>query len=431
MLRRVIVSSILAIILIAIGVAVAARLIATKPKPPTGGEPTPLLTVRATEIQPETVIQPITAYGTARAQRAISINAQVAGEITHVSPRFEAGAPVEQGDLLVRIDDREYQANLQRTRAQLAAAQAALERVDVEQQNIDNLIAIARRELELAEREYNRVRDLLEAGTSTPREADQFRLAYEQATRTLRGLENQRAILPKTRAERRATLDLRRAEVAVAELSLERTQILAPFTGKLDEVHVELGTRVQPGARICDLIDPSRVEIQLQLPVSQRSLLQTGADCQLQLENSPLTTWNGSIARIAPRADEQTRSFAAYVDVNNAEQNSPLLPGTFVRAIVNGPTLRDVVVVPRGAIQQDHVFVWNEGRARKRPISLDRRIRERAVVRGLQPGDVLITSNFDTLYDGAPVDIRLTDVAADVAADSPEPRPTPQQPSTP
>jgi multidrug efflux pump subunit AcrA (membrane-fusion protein) len=113
--------------------------------------------------------------------------------------------------------------------------------------------------------------------------------------------------------------------------------------------------------------------------------------------------WHGAVARIAPSADERLRTFALYVEVLNPTQAVPLMPGMFVRAQIDGPTLRDVLLVPRGAVRQDQVFVCRGGRAQACRVAVEQTLLERCVIGGLAPGEVVITSNLDVLYDGAPV----------------------------
>jgi multidrug efflux pump subunit AcrA (membrane-fusion protein) len=137
----------------------------------------------------------------------------------------------------------------------------------------------------------------------------------------------------------------------------------------------------------------------------------------------PGVSWQGQVKRIAPAASEATRTFELFVEVNNTEQVHELVPGFFVRAEIEGPTLTDVLVVPRGSVQQSKVFVYQNGQARKRGVQVARVLRDRSVVTGIRSGDVVITSNLDALYEGAPV--RLAGVPSP-GEDRTSPTPTSQ-----
>lgn len=422
MRRQLIISLILIAALLGIGGGLTALLIRTAPQPPTSDTERPALLVRGLELSPQTVVEPIVGYGTARADRYAWIAAQVSGEVVELNPNLRVGASVDAGELLLRIDDREYQHRLARAHSLLAADQAELQRLVVEEENVDRLIEIATTELEIGQREYERVLGLFEAGQAPRRELDVARQNHERARRTLRVLENQKALLPPQRAVQLATRDLHRADVGLAELDVERCRVGAPFRGRLEAVEVEIGERVSIGTRLVALLDPDLIEVPIELPVSLRDRVADRAACRLRLESNPDATWSGQIVRIAPSAAQATRTFSLFVEVDNTRQQQPLMPGTFVRAQIDGPTWRDVLIVPRGVIQQGHVYVYNGGLALRRAVTISRHLLDRTVVRGLKPGETVITSNLDALFDGAPVRIQQREtVAADPDGDSDEP----------
>ncbi len=425
MRRQIVISLLLVVVLLGGGAGVGALLVRTAPQPPTNPTERPALLVRGLELRPQTVVEPIVGYGTARADRQARIATQVSGEVVELSPKLHVGELVEEGELLVRIDEREYQRQLERARSLLAADQAQLEQLSVQEQNVDRLIAIATTELEIAQREHQRVLDLFEAQQAPRRELDLARQGLEQARRELQTLENQKALFPQQRAVLLANRDLHQADAGLAELYLERCRIHAPFRGRLETVDVEIGERVGVGTRLFALLDPDLIEVPIELPVSLRDRVATGAKCELRLESNRDAAWSGQVARIAPSAAQATRTFSLFVEVDNTRQvdsvasglrarraqpregqapaEPPLMPGLFLRARIDGPVWRDVLVVPRGVIQQDHVFLYNDGLARRRAVRIERYLFDQALISGLSVGDIVITSNLDALHDGAPV----------------------------
>jgi multidrug resistance efflux pump len=308
--------------------------------------------------------------------------------------------------LLVRIDDREYREQLARAESMLAADRATLAQTNVEENNLKRMLELAQSELEIAQREHERVRGLLEQRVSTPREYDEALNALKLARRTAQTFENQLALIPDRRLEKAAGVSLRQAEAALARLNVERCTIAAPFTGRIDRVQVEIGERVAPGTALVSLMDPTLVEIPIELPISQRPSVQTGAACALTLESREDSIWTGRVARIAPAASMTLRTFEVFVEVDNRDQPVALMPGMFVQARIDGRTLENVMAVPRGSIQSDRVYVLKDGTARQRVIEIERRLIDLAIVRGLAPGDMVITSNLDALEEGVPVLLR-------------------------
>ena len=123
------------------------------------------------------------------------------------------------------------------------------------------------------------------------------------------------------------------------------------------------------------------------------------------------------MSRIAPVADERTRTFAVYIDLDNTTQEYPVLPGTFLRVIVDGPTHRDALLVPRGAVRNGQVLIAEGNVVRRRRIEVAGLIGDKIrVASGLSRGDRVITSHLESLDDGALV--RLAAGATPVARKS-------------
>jgi HlyD family secretion protein len=174
----------------------------------------------------------------------------------------------------------------------------------------------------------------------------------------------------------------------------------------VEAVSVDLGERVSSGDPLFAVLDPQRIEVPVELPVSVRDRVRTGARARLTIDSNPGVAWQARVARIAPRADESTRTFSVYVELNNSQQESPLLPGMFVRATIEGPTLTDALLVPRQSIQRDSVFVFDDGVARRRPVRVRRHVFDESIVDGVEPGETVIVSNLDLLHDGLKVQVR-------------------------
>ena len=412
MQRRLFVSLALITILLGLGAGIGYLLILTRPDPLTRDDPRPAVIVKAVRVQPRSFVESILAFGTARADRFAWISAEVSGRIVETAPELKIGAAFEQGSLLLRLDEREYQRELERSQSLLAAETAQRKSLDVATENVERLIAIAATETQITSREYDRVRELLERGSSNPREYDRARLDYQQARRTLQRVENEKALLPDRKAELDAKIALRNAELALAALNLERCTIVAPFAGRIEAVRVEVGEHVAPGAQLLALLDPRIIEVPIELAVSQSAGVRAGAACELSVESMPNVAWSGRIRRIAPAADEANRTVAVFVEVDNTGLDHPLVPGYFVRALIAGPQLNNVMTVPRGCVQDNRVFVYNDGLTHALDVRIERHVLDQSIVTGLAPGAIVITSNLDVLYDGAPVALEDPDLAS-------------------
>lgn len=404
-IRRFLISVPLILILIGGSAYLAGWLYSTRPPAERTAEPPRPPTVDVRRIEPEDIQETFVGYGSARADRAVTLAAEVGGMIVDVAPELDDGSPVTEGQILVWIDDRAYRRQLDRAESMAAELDASIAQLDVERSNLERMAAIAEQEVRVNRDELKRLTDLIEKEQASKKEVDFAHLAYQRSRRGHLEYENQLALIEPRRVTLMATRDVRHAEAKLAELDIEKCQITAPFDGQIERLVVQAGDRVQPGSEIARIISSRYIEIPIELPVSARPRIALGARCVLDIESMPGIQWEGVASRLSPVADPRSRTFAAYVVVDNDVHDVPLVPGYFLTARVMGPLLRQVLAVPRGAIVQDHVFVVNNSAAHVRAVAIERLVGDRAVVSGeLRADDLVILSNLDALYDGAPVE---------------------------
>ena len=400
-------SLLLIVVVLGSGIGIAALLYALRQPPPRRELSNPPPLVDSLLLQPEQVTERYAGYGTAQPDRVVKLAAEVASIVVERVNNIEAGSVATEGQVLIRLDDREYQYALERADALTAADEAALQELLAEAQTLKRLIATAEKELRVADGERNRIAGLFEKGQAAKKEFDFADMAYQQARRVLQGYQMQLAKNGPRQAQRAASQRSHQAEARLARLNIERCEIVAPFGGTIETLSVDKGDHVAPGSVVLTLIDPSHVEIPIRLPAAIYDRVSLQAPCRVVCESMPGIVWDGEVARIAASADEETRTFPIYVDVDNAWQNQPLIPGTFVRAEVEGPVHHDRILVPRVAVREGRVFIAEEGVVRQRSVTIERLIGERALVDGeLRGGDRVILSHLDKLASGAPVRVR-------------------------
>ena len=364
--------------------------------------PPPLVQVHRVAVEdiPETFV----GYGTARAALEATLTAEVSGVVVEVADGLDDGADVERAQPLIRVDDREYRQQLARAESLAAEVEARILQLNVERSNTEKLLGIAEEEVRVNREELDRLKNLFEVDQASKREVDFARLDYQRSRREAQNYANQIALIEPRRSSLQATRNSHLADAERARLIVEKCCVTAPFAGQVERMSVHIGDRVMPGSEILHLVATRLIEVPIELPASVRPRVEPGAACRLDIASLPDVEWEGSVSRISPVADPRSRTFAAYIEVDNAEQKPPLVPGYFVTAHVAGPPLKQVLAVPRGAVLDGFLFVANDNVAHTRSIRVERRIKERVVVNGdLMPGDLVITTNLDNLFDGAQV----------------------------
>lgn len=314
------------------------------------------LEVRAAVVHAENVGGKVTTVGTVLANEEVEIRSEVAGKIERIS--FKEGARVQRGDLLVKINDAELQAQLLR----------------------------AQHRQTLAEQQEERQRQLYEKNLTSKEEFD------NAAT----------------------NLNIARAEVQLIKAQLDKTEIKAPFNGSLGLRFVSEGSYITPQTVITTLQDNGTVKIDFSVPERYAREVRVGDKITFTTENSrqPLTA---AVYAIEPRIDERTRTLRMRALRSNAD--GALLPGAFTSIEVTFKQ-RSTLMIPSFALVPElkgqKVFLYRAGKAEERPVGIGMRTEDRVeITEGLRAGDTLILSGILQLRPGMPVRVALQDAHPD------------------
>ncbi|HLS97524.1 MAG TPA: efflux RND transporter periplasmic adaptor subunit [Porticoccaceae bacterium] len=352
--------------ILAAGLLLSYLIVAMKPNPapqaPAPERAHPARVVAARHVDsPVTVIS----QGTVTPKTEIDVTSQVAGQVVEVSPGFAAGGFFAAGEVLLRIDPRDYEIRLVQAEARLAEARKTL--------------ALEQGQARQAAREWR------ELGNP---EANALSLRKPQL------------------AAAEAAVKAAEAEVRQARLDLERTAIRLPFAGRVASTEVNLGQYLTAGRALARVFSSEVMEVRLPLTAHQMRLLNLKADSD---SLTPLAVslgftvdghayrWQGKVVRAEPRADPDSRLFHVVAEVRDAydvgeDGHPPLLAGTFVEAAITSNPFRDVVALPRTALQQrDRVMVLDgEGRLRFAVVDVLQLSGDGLVVRGLDEGTLVL-----------------------------------------
>jgi len=398
LLHRTILSQVVIVVIFLVSLAGYNALSAQKPQVATKDIAPTVLNVDTFQVAPVTFREILTAYGTARPDRQVVVAAQVSGEIVEVHPQLEVGQIVsaarsiisaetatrrDPGDVLVQIDERDYANRVRQTQNRINEASREIEQLQQQEQNAKRLLKKSREDLVAFEDEYQRARV---------------------------------SLFPHQVAAAKERLSTSEAELERATDDLKRTRVVAPFDGILSEVMAEQGQFVRMGEPLFRITDPSRIEIPVSIGLDDwhqiSSSLESGHSPVVSLAASEVleADWTGAIVRVAPEADPVSRTIEAYVEVQNQEQSSALLPGTFVHARITGSTNENTIVIPRESIFDGHVFVVDtEQQVHQVPVTQGRKLKSLVVVtRGLTGGEQIATTNLNILEDGLHVDVQET-----------------------
>jgi membrane fusion protein (multidrug efflux system) len=301
----------------------------------------------------------ISSIGTVAAVQGVTVSADLPGIVDRIA--FDSGKPVKQGDVLVELDTRQEE-------AQLAAAQA---------------------QLELSRLTFERMQGLVAQDAVSRAEFDEAAAGFKQAEARIR--------------EIRATI--------------ERKTIRAPFSGVLGIRAVNLGQYLSGGDAVVPLQSLDPIYVNFGVPQQDARQMRLGRTVKITASDLGDQQFTGRISALDSVVDEATRN--VRVQATLANPGGKLRPGMFVQAQVMLGANQPVVALPGSAISYapygDSVFVVAELKnekgqpyqgVRQQVVKLGgARGDQIAVLSGVEPGEVVVTSGVFKLRNGAAVQI--------------------------
>lgn len=200
--------------------------------------------------------------------REVQLATEVAGRVVYKDPACEVGSYVEEGQLLLRIDDTDYRKEVKRLKSRKEQEYQALRELDQEMANTERLLELAEQQVQLQEREIARL-ESLPSGVASLAEIDAAQRARLQAVNSRVTLENQLAAMRQRRGRLQAAEALAETQLEVAQINLERTEIRAPVSGVVFREDAELNSFVQRGQVVVTIEDTSKAEVVINLRPDQ------------------------------------------------------------------------------------------------------------------------------------------------------------------
>ncbi|TNF85765.1 MAG: efflux RND transporter periplasmic adaptor subunit [Gammaproteobacteria bacterium] len=372
---------------ILVATIVALILIQSRPKAAQTAAPAPALLVTVASAAREPVRFVVRTQGAVSPRTETILVSEVAGQIVEVAPAFVSGGFFAKGDVLLRIDPRNYESAVKRASAGVAQART--------QVATENALA------GYAYEDWKRLRDV-DDGTQ------------EASDLTLRKPQLQEAL---------AALEAREAELEMAQEDLNRTIIRAPYDGMVREKVADIGQYVNVGSQLSRTFAVDRAEVRL--PISQQDLtfldlrgLEDGIRLPVTLRatiGSQVHVWSAELVRSEGVFDAMSRVLYVVAQVEDPYDlagtgREPLRMGTFVSAEISGNAGGNLFAIPRHALSRgDTIWIVDEQlRIQPRQVGIVRTDEELAYVEsGLADGERYATTPIDQPLPG--MQVRLSD----------------------
>jgi len=305
--------------------------------------------VRTDTVSKSSLNLDFSANGNFAAWQDLSLLAENSGRITRIL--VDEGSHVTRGQVLARIDDEYLNLALQ-------SAKDNLNKLKTDQQRYESSF---------------------KTGGVTKAQLDEINLSVRNA-------ENQ---------------------VQEAQRRVSDAYVKAPITGIINKRSIEVGTYVSPGTPLFDIVDVSKLKLQVNANETQVVNLKKGDQVKISATVFPDKTFQGKISFIAAKADN-TLNYPVEIEVENSSAQT-LKAGMYGTAIFELPEQPETIIVPRsafvGSVSSNEVFILENGnKAKLRKVTAGRNLGEQVeVLDGLKVGEIIITSGQINLVDGTEV----------------------------
>jgi RND family efflux transporter MFP subunit len=344
--------------------------------------------VEVHEIVLETVRLTVHSHGVVEPKFDTNFVSQVEGEVVYISPAFERGELVKQGEVIARIDDTHYKTAKIRAESALLTVKASLDQ-----------------------------------------EKAESKVAENQWTKISKTAPTDLSLRKPQLARESARLRAAQADLKQASKDLKKTTIVAPFDALVGQRSVSLGAYVQIGTPIGNLKSTTVARVRLPVAGHQLKFIAKdgiGADVTLhKTEGDTQYTWPAKVIRSEGVVDETSRMIYLVAEVENpylidmlnadtrtqstSREVSPkqLLFGSYITAEVHGEVLNEAVRLPEHLVWDNRVAVFENNRMTYKNVEVIAQSDGQVVVRsGLQNGDKLIVSALDTPIEGMPLQLQ-------------------------
>ncbi|MGE3247411.1 MAG: efflux RND transporter periplasmic adaptor subunit [Beijerinckiaceae bacterium] len=424
------------------GVGVVALAVKSR-KPPAQDPPTEQAAhVRIIEVASIPVAPQVTGYGSVRPARVWNAITQVSGKIAYVDTDLKKGALIKAGTVIARIDQADFKMAIAEATANIEAAEARLKELTTNQSNLRKVLEVERQSLALKKSQLERKKALRQRGSATPLSVEQEERDTLAQERRVIDIQNQLTVLPAQQEVQRAQIAVNKSRLESAELNLSRTEIRAPFAGRVAEAPIERTQFAQAGSRLAviDSIDVAEIEAQFPIaPLAQfaranaagmngadngngpgngvpqsrqdfaKLVRESGFYAMIRLLSGPASAqWRGQIVRISDTFDPQTRTMGIIAAVKDSYASSvpgerpPLTKGMFVQMTLHSNPLPPAIVIPTSAIHDGAVYVaGQDNRLVTRKVQTGLLIGNMVVVRsGLKAGERIVVSDLAYVLPG-------------------------------
>jgi len=301
------------------------------------------------------------------------ISAKIGGRLSNIF--VQENSPVQQGELVAKLDPTDAQIRLEQAEAGLSTAKAGLKQAETN--------------FELAKLEFERAQRLKESNSIAQSAYDKANTGYKMACAQLE----------------LANTQLKQADVGLtaAKQLLADTNITSPISGVITSKSINKGEMVNPTVPILTVMDISTIKVELAISEDLITKIKKGSRHKVYFDAYPKKMFTGIVSEIFPTINPQSRTFSCFLHIPNPQDL--IKPGMFARVKLELEKHQNVLCVPQGAVfnrgLDNYLYVVFGNKAKLKQVKLGIQDLEKVeIIEGLTYNEEVIIRGIENLHDG-------------------------------
>lgn len=380
--KKIIINTVVFALMLALGAGGFMLFMGNKPKITKKKVEKKVITVEVMNLAKEDIPMQITGTGRVIPARLVELKPEVSGTISWVAPQFASGGIIKKGDVILRIDSRDYELDLRKSQSSLASAEASL---------------------------------MLEKG--------QQRVAQE-GIRIL-GAEDKKGRFSTDLALRKpqlmqaeAAVAKAKVEVEQAKLNIQRCELRAPFNTLVRETNADLGSRITTSTTLATLVGIDEYWVETAVPVDRLENLGLSRSniAATIIRQGGNSQWKGKVVRLKGSLTDSTRLARVVVAIKDPrgltskQFSMPLMLGDYVDVTITGNTIKSVFRIPRNVIHNENeLWLYKNGELEVRKLAIVWKTpTDVFATTGVNESDQVIASHLSHAYSGMSIAVHET-----------------------
>jgi multidrug efflux pump subunit AcrA (membrane-fusion protein) len=327
--------------------------------------------VKTLVAQPGQKTSTVTGLGQVISAQPVDLYSEVSGTILAGDVPFQPAQSFKEGDLLLRIDDRQIRLDINSTKSDFLTALAS---------------ALAEIKSDFPD-EYEAWRDYFYS-CDFARPIDPLPDAGDQRIQLLLA---------------RFSVYKLFYTIKDLEIILEKHNIYAPFDGSIVSANMRVGSTARNGSNLGQIINLEEMEVVVPITTNDIHWIKIGIEVSLKSEATK-TEWHGTVSRIGSSINRKTQTIPVFIKVRQ-RKDTPLYSGIFLTVEIPGSKIQNAVTIPRQALYDgNQVYLIKEGVLEPRRVNIARKEFDSVIIsNGLVAGDTVIIDLMQGVVPGIPV----------------------------